>query len=143
MAASYSTKKQRRYGYYVCEKAQQQGASACSGQSIAVSRLERALLEGLQEAAKDTAGKGLREMLVDWGSMAREEQQRRLAGALKQIDYFGQSKEVRLCWRSPQMEGDPITIPVQKPTVTATLSIQSGEPNSQILPRPSYLLFFS
>jgi hypothetical protein len=27
MTASYSTKKKRRYGYYVCEKAQRQGVA--------------------------------------------------------------------------------------------------------------------
>src|ERR1039457_6591717 len=47
MVAGYSTKKQRRYGYYVCRKAQQQGAASCPGQSIPAARIEGAILAGL------------------------------------------------------------------------------------------------
>jgi Recombinase zinc beta ribbon domain len=51
MVTSHSTKKNRRYGYYVCGKAQQEGAAACPGQSIPAGRLEGAILAGLGELA--------------------------------------------------------------------------------------------
>jgi len=126
MTASYSTKKKRRYGYYVCEKAQRQGVAACPGQSIAIARLEGALLAGLRELAQDAARQPLLEVLLDWGGLARNEQQRRLASVLERIDYMGQAQEARLCWRTPLMEGDPVTIPVQMPAVTHTLRLQPG-----------------
>jgi Recombinase zinc beta ribbon domain len=134
MTASYSTKKKRRYGYYVCEKAQRQGVAACPFQSIAGARLEGALLAGLQELAQDAARQPLREVLLDWGGLARDEQQRRLASVLERIDYLGQAQEARLSWRTPLMEGDPITIPVQKPAVTHALRLQPGESPGPAIP---------
>jgi uncharacterized repeat protein (TIGR03803 family) len=48
MVPGYTTKRNRRYAYYVCRRAQQQGAAACPGQSIPAARIEGTLLAGLQ-----------------------------------------------------------------------------------------------
>lgn len=48
MVPGYTTKRNRRYGYYVCGKAQQEGAAACPGQSIPAARLEEAIVAGLR-----------------------------------------------------------------------------------------------
>src|ERR1017187_9974235 len=61
MVPGYSTKKKRRYGYYVCRKAQQQGAAACPGQSIPAARIEGAIIAGLQGMAEAAERQPLRE----------------------------------------------------------------------------------
>jgi hypothetical protein len=61
MVAGHSTKKKRRYSYYVCRTAQQQGAAVCPGQSIPAKRLEDALLGRLQELAESDEWKPLQE----------------------------------------------------------------------------------
>ena len=53
MVAGHSTKKQRRYGYYVCGQAQRRGAASCPGQSIPAARIEGALLAGLGELEQE------------------------------------------------------------------------------------------
>jgi hypothetical protein len=113
MVAGYSTKKQRRYGYYVCRKAQQQGAASCLGQSIPAARIEGALLAGLGALAEAGARQPLREALQGWSALERGAGRRRLASVLERIDYDGCRGEVSVCWRASDMDGAPISIPVR------------------------------
>jgi hypothetical protein len=113
MVAGYSTKKNRRYGYYVCTKAQQQGAAACPGQSIPAARLEGALLAGLRELADDAARPSLREALQGWNELERTAQRGRLAGVLERIGYVGRRGEASICWRTALMDAEPVSIPIR------------------------------
>ena len=113
MVAGYSTKKQRRYGYYVCRKAQQQGAASCPGQSIPAARIEGAILAGLGELAEAGARQPLREALQGWSALERGARRRRLASVLERIDYDGCRGKVSVCWRASGMDGAPVSIPVR------------------------------
>jgi DNA invertase Pin-like site-specific DNA recombinase len=113
MLAGYSTKKQRRYGYFVCAKAQRQGAAACPGQSIAVARIEGALLAGLRELGDVGDWQPLHEALQGWSTLDRGARQRRLAHVLEQIDYDGCRGEATVCWRAPLMDVAPVAIPIR------------------------------
>src|ERR1022692_1512914 len=110
MVAGYSTKKQRQYGYYVCRKAQQQGAASCPGQSIPAARMEGAILAGLGELAAAGARQPLRGALH---ALERGARRRRLGSFLERIDYDGCRGEVSVCWRASGMDGAPVSIPVR------------------------------
>jgi DNA invertase Pin-like site-specific DNA recombinase len=112
MVAGHSTKKQRRYGYYVCGQAQQQGAASCPGQSIPAARIERALLAGLVELAQAGERQPLREALQGWSALEHGARRRRLANVVERIDYDGRRGEVSVCWRAP-LEGSPVSIPIR------------------------------
>jgi hypothetical protein len=117
VAATYTghtTKQNRRYAYYVCRKAQQQGAVACPGQSIPAARIEGRLLAGLQGMAAAAEWQPLREALQGWSALERVEQRRRLARVLERIDYDGRrggTASVR--WRAPLGDGEPSRIPMR------------------------------
>ena len=115
MVAGYSTKKNRRYGYYVCRKAQQQDAASCLGQSIPAARIEGALLAGLGALAEAGARQPLREALQGWSALERGARRRRLASVVERIDYDGGRGEVSVCWRTPGMDGASVSIPVRNP----------------------------
>jgi site-specific DNA recombinase len=144
MVAGYSTKKQRRYGYYVCRKAQRQGAAACPGQSIPAARLEGALLAGLQELADDAARQPLREALQGWSGLERAAQRGRLAGVLERIDFVGRRGEASVCWRASVMAGEPVSIPMRKHAAAPQSSPPPGDASAPAmggrLPRITRLL---
>src|SRR5580698_1331341 len=87
MVPGYTTKRNRRYAYYVCRKAQQQGAATCPGQSIPAAGIEGRLLAGLQEMAEAAEWQPLREALQGWSALERAEQRRRLARVVERVDY--------------------------------------------------------
>ena len=113
MVAGYSTKKKRRYGYYVCRKAQQQGAAACPGQSIPAARLEGSLLAGLEKLAEAGERQPLREALQGWSGLERAARQRRLAGVVERIEYTGHKGEASVYWRVPLMNAASVSIPIR------------------------------
>jgi DNA invertase Pin-like site-specific DNA recombinase len=110
MAPGYTTKRDRRYAYYVCRTAQQQGAAACPGQLIAAARLEQSLLAGLQAMAEAVERQPLREALQGWSTLERAEQRQRLEGIVERIDYDGRRKAANVCWRVPLRDGAPFPI---------------------------------
>jgi site-specific DNA recombinase len=114
MVPGYTTKRNRRYAYYVCRRAQQQGAAACPGQSIPAARIEGSLLAGLQGMAAAAEWQPLREALQGWSALERAEQRRRLARVVERIDYDGRrggTASVR--WRAPLGDGEPSPIPMR------------------------------
>jgi DNA invertase Pin-like site-specific DNA recombinase len=113
MVAGYSTKKKRRYGYYVCRKAQQQGAAACPGQSIPAARLEGSLLAGLEQLAEAGERQPLREALQGWSGLERAARQRRLASVVERIEYMGHKGEASVYWRVPLMNAASVSIPIR------------------------------
>jgi site-specific DNA recombinase len=107
MVPGYTTKRNRRYAYYVCRKAQQQGAAACPGQSIPAARIEGRLLAGLQGMAAAAEGQPLREALQGWSALERAEQRRRLARVVERVDYDGRrGGTASLRWRAPLGDGN-------------------------------------
>jgi len=107
MVPGYTTKGGRRYPYYVCLKAQQEGAQRCPGQMIAAGRIEAAVVAGLEERV----GKGE-------GQPLRADQQRILASVIERMTYDGRGGQVMLRWRNPEAgaEGEEVCIPIWKPS---------------------------
>jgi len=118
MVPGCTTKRNRRYAYYVCRKAQQQGVAACPGQSIPAARIEGSLLAELQGMAA-AEWRPLREALQGWSALDGAEQRRRLARVVERIDYDGRrggTASVR--WRAPLGDGEPSAIPIRTPAAT-------------------------
>ena len=119
MVPGYSTKRNRRYAYYVCRRAQQQGAAACPGQSIPAARIEGSLLAGLQAMAAAAEWQPLREALQGWSALDGAERRRRLARVVERIDYDGRrggTASVR--WRAPLGDGEPSLMPMRTHAAT-------------------------
>ena len=110
MVAGYTTKKNRRYSYYVCRKAQQQGARACPEQSLPAARIEGALVAGLQARAETAEQPPLREALQGWSALERAAQRGRLASVVERIEYDGRVEEACLHWRTPLRDGESFRI---------------------------------
>ncbi|MEN6533119.1 MAG: recombinase family protein [Bryobacteraceae bacterium] len=147
MVAGYTTKGQRRYGYYVCRKAQQKGAQACPGQSIAAPRIEQAVVAGLYAWAERADRQQLREELQGSAGSGREgtERQRILAEVVERIDYDGRSGQARLQLRTSLAEGEEIPILVPKnswaqPSPPPRMEAAPGGPLTGRLPRITRLL---
>jgi hypothetical protein len=91
MVAGYSTKRGRRYRYYVCLRAQKRGARACPGKLVGAERIEKAVVDALYREAHQPHGEPLRQVLpLDlgcWAALQRNEQHRRLTTVVKQILY--------------------------------------------------------
>src|SRR5439155_25301946 len=51
MAHGYTTKRGRRYRYYLCQKARKVGIKACPGQLIAARHIEQAIASALYDTA--------------------------------------------------------------------------------------------
>jgi hypothetical protein len=126
MVAGHSTKKQRRYGYYVCGQAQRRGAASCPGQSIPAARIEGALLAGLGELAAAGERQPLREALQGWDALEHGARRRRLANVLERIDYDGRRSEVSVCWRAP-LEGSPVSIPLKSRAAVRPVAAEPEE----------------
>jgi hypothetical protein len=140
MLPGYTTKRNRRYGYYVCGKAQQEGAAACPGQSIPSPRIEAALLAGLGELSETAAGQPLREALRDWNGLEQAAKQGRLASVLERIDYDGRREEALIFWRAPQMEGEPVAISTRRHPAARQSPPQRAAATEGRLPRITRLL---
>jgi DNA invertase Pin-like site-specific DNA recombinase len=130
MVPGYTTKGGRRYHYYVCRQAQQQGARACPGQMIAAGRIEPAVVAGLEAWAGTGDRQPLREALRGWGEWERNEQRRILAGVVERVEYDGRSGQVILRLRHPVVgeEGEKVCIPVAKPSLTEQVPPPRVEP---------------
>jgi hypothetical protein len=136
MVPGYTTKAGRQYPYYVCLKAQQQGAQRCPGQMIAAGRIESAVVAGLEERV----GKGE-------GQPLRAEQRRILASVIERMTYDGREGQVLLRWRNPVAGADAeeVCIPIWKPSQTervppAQVEEASAVPLAGRLPRITRLL---
>jgi site-specific DNA recombinase len=70
MTHSYSTRKNRRYRYYVCANAQKQGWKACPSPSVPAGEIERFVMEQIKTVGGDPAV--LQETLVQIASQSRE-----------------------------------------------------------------------
>jgi hypothetical protein len=127
MVAGHSTKKKRRYSYYVCRTAQQQGAAVCPGQSIPAKRLEGALLGRLQELAESDEWKPLQEALQGWNALEAAARRHRLTTVLERIEYVGEREEGRVCWRAPLLDAAPATIQTRGPAAVPQPPRQSQE----------------
>jgi DNA invertase Pin-like site-specific DNA recombinase len=91
MVPGYTTRGSRRYRYYICRKAQKQGAKACPGQMVAAERIELAVVAKLYEriAKEDWQDRpsAFPESRADWDVLQRDQQHALLEQAVDRILY--------------------------------------------------------
>ena len=91
MVPAYTNRGSRRYRYYICRKAQKQGAKACPGQMVAAERIEQALVGKLYEliAKEDWPDRpsAFPESRTDWDVLQRDQQHGFLEQAIDRILY--------------------------------------------------------
>ena len=91
MVPGYTTKKGRRYSYYVCLTAQKRGVAACPGGLVSGQRIETAVAAAFYALAGEPGGEPLRQQLpaerAQWAELGEAEQQRIVAATVEQIGY--------------------------------------------------------
>jgi hypothetical protein len=96
MIPTYTAKPGRRYRYYVCKSARQNGWRSCPTKSVPAAMIENSVVDQLRTALRD---RGTRELLnvpeALWQSF--EENHRQLVRALvKEVTYDGTTGAVSL-----------------------------------------------
>ena len=95
MVPTYTAKPGRRYRYYVCRSARQNGWSACPTKSVPARMIEESVLEQLRMAV--TSPEACQRFDVDVSSQAFEANPSQLLRALvKQVSYDGTTGAVLL-----------------------------------------------
>jgi hypothetical protein len=99
MVATYSSKKNIKYRYYVCHTAQSKGYSECPTKSINAQSMERTVLEklvGVISASPELKGKNLVINTPAWEVLFPQERRRVLNSIVKSVEYEGQSKKLAI-----------------------------------------------
>jgi site-specific DNA recombinase len=106
MVPTYTAKPGRRYRYYVCRAARQNGWSSCPTKSVPAQMIEEAVVEQLRTALRaEETREQLRVSEADWQTF--EEGQFELARALvKQVSYDGTTGAVLLDIRRNEASHD-------------------------------------
>jgi site-specific DNA recombinase len=151
MVAGYTTKKGRRYPYYVCRTAQKRGARACPGRLVSGRRMEQAVVKALYQVAGQPGREPLQQALpVDataWEALERREQHRILATVVERIPYDRGLQQGRVRLR-PEMAGTgDVEVPLRagkEPLVQQTPPEQMEERATEVvggrLPRITKLM---
>jgi hypothetical protein len=84
----YTSKKGRRYHYYICLTVQKSGAQACRGQWVSARRLEEAVVDALYRLAAESEGKVRRALPLDrlvWRDLEEREKREILGTTVERI----------------------------------------------------------
>jgi site-specific DNA recombinase len=88
LVSGYTSKKGRRYPYYVCLTVQKRGAQACRGQCVSARRLEEAVVDALYRLAAQSDGTLRRTLPLDravWRDLEEQEKRRILKTTVERI----------------------------------------------------------
>jgi site-specific DNA recombinase len=88
LVCGYTSKKGRRYPYYVCLMVQKRGAQACRGQCVSARRLEEAVVDALYRIAAESDGTLRRTLPLDrmvWRDLNEPEKRQILKTAVERI----------------------------------------------------------
>ncbi|PWU08456.1 MAG: resolvase [Terriglobia bacterium] len=106
----FTTKRGRRYPYYICLTAQKRGAKVCPGRLVSAQWLEEAVVEGLYQAGS-RQGEELRNILTMehtvWQGLEREQQRQILVQVIERISYDRRLQQGRLRLR-PEMVSEGV-----------------------------------
>ncbi len=133
MVPGYTSKKGRRYPYYVCQTAQKRGAKACPGKLISGRRMEAAVMDALYQLAGQMGGEILRQALpverAVWEELEREEQHRILATIVEGVRYDRRLQQGRLLLRAEMaiQEGAEVAIRAGKKPLVRQISPEPVE----------------
>jgi site-specific DNA recombinase len=90
MVYSYSTKKGRKYPYYLCLNAQRKGWAVCPAKSLPALTIEESILGRIRERSP-----GVFETAA-WEQMDRAQQVQAIQAIVKRIGYDGVAKQVSI-----------------------------------------------
>jgi hypothetical protein len=117
MAPAYTTRASRRYRYYVCLKAQKQGAQVCPGQTIGAERIELAVVERVYELIANgdwpQRPQEFPENRAEWNGLSRNQQNCLMEQAVDHILYDHRQEHARIQLRQPGTGGAREDIPVR------------------------------
>jgi hypothetical protein len=117
MVPAYTTRAGRRYRYYVCLKAQKQGAQACLGQTIAAERIEHVVVERLYELIANgdwpERPQAFPKSRAEWDGLSRSQQNCLMEQAVERILYDRRQEHARIQLRQPGTGGAREDIPVR------------------------------
>jgi len=107
MVATYSSKKNMKYRYYVCHKAQSNGYQSCPVRSVNSQSIETAVLEKviwILTNAPELRGKNLILNTPVWETLFPQERRRVLNLLVKAIEYDPRSKKLVIEMNQPGIE---------------------------------------
>jgi hypothetical protein len=97
MIATYTAKLARRYRYYVCQAARQNGWNSCPTKSVAAALIEESVVAQLRIAlSTDQIRVGLDLSETDWQAFLQGNPAEVVHAAVEQIGYDGTTGGVRL-----------------------------------------------
>jgi len=96
MVYSYAAKGDRKYPYYVCRSAQQNGWATCSSKSLPAQAIEDSVLTQIRQAAGGIVD------ATPWEQMDREQQRVALGAIVERVGYNDATRQVSIRFRLPE-----------------------------------------
>ena len=101
MIATYTAKRARRYRYYVCQAARQNGWDSCPTKSVAAALIEESVVAQLRIAlSTDQTRVGLDLSETDWQAFSQGNPAEVVHAVVEQISYDGTTGGVQLKLRT-------------------------------------------
>jgi site-specific DNA recombinase len=116
LVSGYTSKKGRRYPYYVCLTVQKRGAQACRGQCVSARRLEEAVVDALYRLAAESDGTLPRTLPLDrvvWRDLEEQEKRQILKTVVQRIICDRRKRQVTIRLKpavTPDSRGSTVTV---------------------------------
>jgi site-specific DNA recombinase len=97
MVATYTSKRDRRFRYYVCQSARQKGWASCPTKSVAAAVIEDSVVAQLRGALNsEETRQQLHITETDWDHFLEDDPRRLVAGIVEHISYDGTTGAVTI-----------------------------------------------
>jgi hypothetical protein len=90
-------KKDRKYPYYVCRRAQRAGWASCPSKSLPARAIEESALRRIRET-----GSGIADA-AEWEQMDRTDQVAAIRGIVERVGYDGRARRISIRFRQPEI----------------------------------------
>jgi site-specific DNA recombinase len=97
MVYSYAVKKDRKYPYYVCHRAQREGWACCPSKSLPARAIEESVLRQIRERRCGIAES------PEWEQMDRTDQVAAVQGIVERVGYDGRARRISIRFRQPEI----------------------------------------
>src|SRR5204863_9918878 len=91
---TYSGRKNRRYHYYTCGSARQNGSAACPGKSVPAAHIERSILERIEDH------NGVGQFRAEWDALGPVEHIEFMRSVVESVMYNGATHRVSIRFRA-------------------------------------------
>ncbi|MGA2145970.1 MAG: recombinase family protein [Bryobacteraceae bacterium] len=95
MVYSYAAKRERKYPYYVCRNAQQNGWATCPSKSLPAQAIEESVVGRMRRAQVGIAE------ATPWEQMNRTQQIEAIQAIIERVGYNGATQQISIRFRSP------------------------------------------